>query len=128
MRAKRADTKWNGVYLDPAARASHPYRAWIKAGGKLVQLGNFATPKEAILAADLSRYLVWGIDPEKWYNDGCHKMQKPPNTVPVQDLPFDPQLILSKLAAAKMVGGMALADNWTAYRDMAARLAGESSI
>ena len=49
-------------------------------------------------------------------------MQKPPNTVPVVDLPFDPQIILSKLA--KAIPPLTMADNWTAYKEMAAKLAG----
>ena len=120
-RVKRADTKYNGVTHDPTR--AKKYRAWIKTGSKMVRLGDYATLLEAVLAADLARYLVWGENPIKWYNEGRHLTQKPPNTVPQVDLPFNPQAILSDLLRHKVVDAVTLANNWTAYKDMAAKIA-----
>ena len=120
MRAKRPDTKWQGVYFDPKYPTA-PYRAWVKFNNKLVQLGRYATPLEAILAADLARYIIFGIDPTKWVAGGRKYPPKPPNTIPHVDLPFDPQTILNKLAG--VVDGITMANNWTAYREAALKLA-----
>lgn len=127
MRPKRADTKWNGVFVD-ATKVTRPYRAWIKASGKLVQLGRFATPLEAVLAADLARYLAWGPDPRTWYDHGRRRMQNPPNTVPRSSLPFDRQTIMGKLIAHGCVDAVTMAANLAAYDDLAVRLGGAGAV
>jgi len=121
MRHKRADSTCNGVTHDP--KKFMAYRAWVKSGCKLIRLGDFLTLREAALAADFSRYLLWGPDPRLWYNDRCHRMQKPPNGAPVEDLPFDRQMIMRKLLASGVINAMTLADNLTHYCNIAAQLA-----
>jgi len=64
MRTKQNNLP-NGVSFRPDSVAS-PYRAWLKIDKTLIHLGYYATPMEAILAADFARYMVWGVDYEGW--------------------------------------------------------------
>ena len=43
------------------------------------------------------RYIVLGIDPNRWYVDARCRLSQPPNTVPMVNLPFDRQEILNKI-------------------------------
>lgn len=125
MRVKRADTKWNGVYFDTKV-PSMPYRAWVKTNGRLIPLGRYKTPMEAVLAADFARYILWGIDPTKWYVDSRHRVSKPPNAVPSGNLPFNRQEILRKLFRCGSLRLDTMAANVAAYDEMAAKLSGQT--
>jgi hypothetical protein len=123
MRQKRS--KYNGVSYEPDRVL--PWRAWIRIHGILVRLGDFATPTEAVLAADLARYVAWGIDARKWQCDERRNAGEP-NKAPSTNLPFDPQRILDALGnrredGSRLVDGMTIVNNWDAYLKMADEVA-----
>jgi len=123
VRKRQEGAKYRGVYRDHDG----VFIAWLATGGRKIQLGRFHEKIDAALAADFARYILWGPDPRKWYNDGRHRVSNPPNTIPRTDVPFDRQSILRKLLASRAVDAVTMANNLAAYDDVAARLAAEPS-
>jgi hypothetical protein len=118
MRKRRSDHQFNGVKFEPTKPAT-PYRAWIKHKYVAITLGRYLTAEEAAVAADLARYLCWGLDPTKWYNEGCRRMSKPPNFAPVANPSFDRDKIIAKLVAHRCLDVMTIVDRLAEYDALA---------
>ncbi len=74
---KTSGKKWNGVCHDTRVK-SRPWRAWVTADGKTIQLGCYDSAEHAVSIADYARYLLWGPDPKEWVNAKGRRC-KPPN-------------------------------------------------
>ena len=129
MRAKQPNMP-TGVTFRPRC-VSRPYMAWVKVKKTFLYLGYYATISEAIMVADFTRYIAFGVEPTRWRYLDRRRTQKPPTAPPVVNLEekisTNLSWILSKLNDCEYLDQATIRVRMLAYRENAAKLSGTAS-